>query len=208
MNKDLRLSLQTAYNSKAHERDQKAIPEWKLDERKVFLSLLTQEKKKSLLEIGAGSGKDSAFFQENGLTVFCTDLSSEMVKLCQQKGLAAKTLDFADLDSLKTSFDSVYALSSLLHLPKKELPTVLSSIDALLKPNGLFYMGVYGGYNSEGIWEGDSYRPKRFFSFFTDVALKRIVSEVFYLHSFKHISLTETASSNLHYQSLILRKRK
>ncbi len=123
---DLRSFLREAYNTKAQERDDTAIHEWKLEERGNFLSLLAQEKKKTLLEIGAGSGKDSAFFQKQGLNVFCTDLSPEMVKLCQEKGLDAKVMDFANLDSLNNSFDSIYALSCLLHLPKEELPSVLN----------------------------------------------------------------------------------
>jgi hypothetical protein len=64
-------------------------------------------------------------------------------------------------------------MNSLLHLPKTEFPGVLRRIDGLLKPGGLVFVGVYGGYESEGIWEKDSYRPQRFFSFFTDEELVR-----------------------------------
>ncbi|MBT3316197.1 MAG: class I SAM-dependent methyltransferase [Anaerolineae bacterium] len=208
MNNDIRDSLRKAYNGKAQERDGNAIHEWKLEERKIFLSLLREEKKETLLEIGAGSGKDSAFFQEQGLKVLCTDLSPEMIKLCQAKGLDAKILDFANLGSLNKSFDAVYALSSLLHLPKKELPAVLTLINARLNPKGLFFMGVYGGHDSEGIWDEDSYRPKRFFSFFDDAHIKNLVSKIFDIVSFKRITIEEITSSGLHYQSVILRKRK
>ncbi len=69
-------------------------------------------------------------------------------------------------------------------------------------------MGVYGGYSSEGVWEDDRYRPKRFFSFFDDESIKKVVKKVFNIYSFKRIFIAEIASSNLHYQSLILRKRK
>ena len=207
MNNEIRNSLREAYNTRAEERDKRAIQAWKLEERTKFLGLLQQEKKETLLEIGAGSGKDSAFFQEHRLQVLCTDLSSEMVKLCQAKGLDARIMDFANLASLNNSFDAVYALSCLLHLPKDELPAVLASISSLLNPQGLFFMGVYGGYDFEGVWDEDVYRPKRFFSFYEDERIRNVVSEFFEIVLFKRIIIEEIASSGLHYQTLILRKQ-
>jgi len=103
------------------------------------------------------------------------------------------------------SFDSVYAMNSLLHLTKAELPGVLKSIGSLLKPVGLFYMGVYGGIDSEGIREKDVTVPKRFFSFYTDDHLQEVVAEVFDIVHFRKISLENEKSRD--FQSLVLRKK-
>jgi len=206
MNNFLKSNLREAYNKAACDRDAQAIQNWKLEARSKFLSLLLQGKKESLLEIGAGPGKDSAFFQEQGLKVVCTDLSSEMVKLCKQKGLNAHVMDFCNLQIPDNSYDAVYAFNCLLHLPKKELPAVLKAINSVLKSNGLFYMGVYGGYDHEGIWSEDPYEPKRFFSFYSDERLIRVVNNVFDVYSFERISTNEP-HSDLHFQSLVLRKR-
>ena len=203
--KNLKTNLEKAYNKSAHERNSASIQAWKIEERSRFLSLLITEKKENLLEIGAGPGKDSRFFQENGLKVVCTDLSPEMVKLCRQKGLDAKVMDFSDLQFSENSFDAVYAMNSLLHLSKKVLPAVLQTINVILKRDGLFFMGVYGGVDHEGIWEEDIYEPKRFFSFYEDAHLKRILGEVFELLSFRQIDSGES-SRHLHFQSIILRK--
>jgi SAM-dependent methyltransferase len=126
-----------------------------------------------------------------------------MVRLCQEKGLNARLMDMVDLDFPDDSFDAVYALNSLLHLPKAELPIVLQDIRRVLRPNGLFFLGVYGGYDFEGIWELDSYDPKRFFSFHSDERLKQVVTEQFTLLSFKQIV---PGDNNIHFQSLTLRK--
>jgi SAM-dependent methyltransferase len=126
-----------------------------------------------------------------------------MVRLCQQKGLDARVMDAVDLDFPNNSFDAVYSLNSLLHLPKKELPIVLQNIRRVLKANGLFFLGIYGGYDFEGIWENDSYTSKRFFSFHSDGGLKRVVTESFTLLSFKQII---SGDGDLHFQSLVLRK--
>jgi SAM-dependent methyltransferase len=159
-----------------------------------------------LLEIGAGTGRDSLFFQQNGRTVTCTDLSPEMVRLCRQKGLDAHLMDFTDLQFPANSFDAIFARNCLLHLPKKEWPAVLQSIQTILKPAGLFYLGVYGGDDHEGIWAGDSYEPQRFFTFYTDQGLQATLAPYFDLLYFKAIPLEDNPRSP-HAQSLILRAR-
>lgn len=205
MDQKLRNNLRESYGRKAQERDARTIQAWKLAERQAFLSLLRQEQKQTLLEIGAGTGIDSKFFQEQGLQVICIDLSPEMVELCQQKGLTAYVMDFGDLRFPPASFDAIYGLNCLLHVPKDELPAILKAIELLLKPGGLFYMGVYGGYNYEGIWQDDTYEPKRFFSFYSDEGLQAVVREIFKVHSFKRIAYNGK-DAKLHFQSLVLGK--
>lgn len=196
--------LRRAYDRNARERESYDISAWKITERDRFLAMLQREGKRSLLEIGAGPGHYGRFFQDSGLSVVCTDLSPEMVRLCRQKGLAACVMDFFQLDFLESSFDAVFALNCLLHVPKAGLPGVLQAIRDLLKPRGLFYLGVYGGRESEGIWDQDSYEPKRFFSFHTDAQILRVAGECFDLVYFRPIPLEGEA--DLHFQSLILRR--
>jgi hypothetical protein len=78
-------------------------------------------------------------------------------------------------------------------------------MDRLLKPEGLVFIGIYGGPDHEGVWEEDAYTPKRFFSFFTDVRLQQEVSNVFDIISFKTIQ-TEP-DDTLHFQRLVLKKK-
>ncbi|WP_231877755.1 class I SAM-dependent methyltransferase [Ferroacidibacillus organovorans] len=85
--------LKETYDHYAKERDQVVKDDWKLAERNMFLSRLQRENRAKLLEIGAGTGRDSMFFEENGLLVTATDLSGEMVLLCREKGLSAEQMD-------------------------------------------------------------------------------------------------------------------
>lgn len=199
--------LRQSYDKTAVQRDQKGIADWKAAEREEFLIRLKEEKKETLLEIGAGPGRDSKFFQDNGLTVTCTDLSPEMVRLCQAKGLDAHVMDFAHLDFPIHSFDAIFALNCLLHVPKADLPAILHILHNLLKPDGLFYMGVYGGIDSEGLWEEDIQQPKRFFSFYTDEQMEEVVSKLFTVLSFKRIIVEQDTLHRPHFQSIVLRPR-
>jgi SAM-dependent methyltransferase len=197
--------LRQSYDRKAEDRDAREIADWKIAERAYFLSLLQKEGKQKLLEIGAGTGWHSQFFQKNGLDVVCTDLSPENVKLCQAKGLTAYTMDFLKLDFPERSFDAAFALNCLLHVPSQDLPQVLSAIRDVLKPQGLFYLGLYGGKAYEGVWPKDAYEPKRFFCFHTDAQIQKVTSEFFELLRFKRIAL-ENEEDDFHFQSLILRR--
>jgi SAM-dependent methyltransferase len=201
--RQLKANLAIAYNQNAEERDKSEIDDWKAAERAHFLSLLREGNKRTLLELGAGPGRDSVFFRTQGLEVTCIDLSPKMIELCQQKGINAYVMDIVHLDFGRNSFDAVYALNSFLHLPKDEFPIALENVRNVLRLDGLFYLGLYGGIEFADIWEKDSYTPKRFFSFHTDETLKRILTNIFEILHFKHIDFEE---GEMGFQSVVLRK--
>lgn len=161
----VRADLRRAYDGAADRRDAQDKPQWKLAERAAFLRRMQQASCTRMLEIGAGTGQDSVFFSDHGLDVVATDLSAAMVARCRDKGLDARVIDFSQLDFPAESFDAVYAMNCLLHVPNAELPAVLASIARVLRPGGLFFLGVYGG--SDGTEEGpvawDDHVPARFF---------------------------------------------
>lgn len=195
--------LAKAYDIDADRRVNSTPAEWKITERERFLNLLVQEKSSSLLEIGAGTGTDGIYFKENGLEIHCIDLSNEMIRYCKARGLNAQVMDFYNLDFDDHSFHAVYALNCLLHVPKADIHQVLKEINRVIKPEGLFYMGVYGGTDSEGIWMDDAFEPKRYFASYTDDSLRTLVGQHFQEVYFHTIPLKE---SSLHFQSVILKK--
>jgi SAM-dependent methyltransferase len=178
-------NLRQSYNQQqAEQRDLREPEPWKHALRQQFLSLLQQEGKTKLLEIGAGTGQDSLFFHNNGLSVVCTDLSAEMVQCCRAKGLVAYVMDFLSLDFPAHSFDAVYALNCLHHVPSRDLPAVQHTLWHLLRPGGLFSLCVYGGMEWEGVREQDWHQPPRFFAYHTDERLRHITAPLFDLVSF------------------------
>jgi SAM-dependent methyltransferase len=137
-----------------------------------------------------------------------------MVALCESKSLAARVMDLADLTFPPDTFDAVYVPNCLLHVPDRELPGVLRGVRSVLRPGGLFYLGVYRGIDHEGVCEDDPYDPKRYLSFRTDERLRKIVAGAFGVHTFRRIALDgrrdrrhDGLRDGLHFQSLVLRKR-
>jgi SAM-dependent methyltransferase len=199
----VRDSLRRAYDGAADQRDRKVKEPWKLAERAAFLHRLQQANCTRMLEIGAGSGQDSVFFASHGLDVVATDLSAAMVALCRDKGLDARVMDFSQLDFPAESFDAVHAMNCLLHVPNAELPAVLASIARVLRPDGLFFLGVYGGDGAkEGPSDSDDHVPARFFSWRTDEQIVQFASESFDIVDF-HIAQADT---QYRFQSLTLRR--
>ena len=99
--------LRLAYDQDAEYRNERPLQAWKAAERGRFLEALQREGRTRLLEIGAGPGRDSLFFQQNGVQVTAVDLSPEMVRLCQAKGLQAQVMDFRELDFRPRSFEAM-----------------------------------------------------------------------------------------------------
>lgn len=197
--------LRKSYNQESAAKRNKMEKEtWKVAERQQFLTLLQQEGKHTLLEIGAGTGTDSLFFQNNGLQVVCTDLSPAMVKFCCEKGLDAHVKDFLSLDFPPASFEAIYALNCLLHVPTNDLPAVLGKLRQLLCPGGLFFLGVYGSSEEEeGVAESDWHNPPRFFARHTDAFMQQVTSQFFERVSFKAIPLADPTE---HFQAFVLRR--
>jgi len=199
----IRQDLILAYDRAVDERDKYGIPDWKKRERQRFLELLHAEGKSSLIDVGSGPGTHAVYFQEHGIDVTCIDLSPRNVEKCKNRGLEAFVCDAIDLKSLGRTFDAAFAMNSLLHVPRTQLPKALSSIRDTLNPAGLFYWGQYGGEERQGVYEEDKYEPKRFFSLLNDEQIREEASQVFGLDEFMSVSPEDSGS--LHFQSLILR---
>jgi len=201
---DLLEPLRIAYDRGAETRDRETKAPWKQAERAAFLDRLRSEGMHRLLEIGAGTGQDSEYFRNGDLGVVATDLSPAMVDRCRAKGLDARVMDFMNLDFPVGSFDAVYAMNCLLHVPNSELPAVFGTIRTVLRPGGLLFVGVYGGESREGVVETDKHEPKRFFAVRTDEELKDFVASQFEILDFHPVDLGPAPA--WHFQSVTARR--
>jgi SAM-dependent methyltransferase len=194
-------SLREAYDGRAAWRDGVVKEPWKLAERQAFRERLAPGAR--LLEIGAGTGQDSLYFQREGCAVVAADLSPVMVEHCRAKGLEAHVRDFLHLGFPAGSFDAVFAMNCLLHVPNRDLPAVLEAVRAVLRPGGLFFLGVFGGAEStEGPLEGDEHVPPRFFSWRTDEQLLGFAAASFEVVDFHPVD----TGRGFRFQSLTLRR--
>lgn len=114
----------------------------------------------SILDLGCGSGRDSAYFISCGFDVTAMDGSEEMCALASiHIGQDVLHLSFAEMD-FNEVFDGIWACASLLHVPGSEMEDILSKVVNSLKKNGILYVSFrYGDY--EGEQDGRYYKYYR-----------------------------------------------
>lgn len=96
-----------------------------------FLKLLKEGD--SVLDFGCGSGRDTKYFIEKNMKVDAIDGSVELCKIAQKyTGINVRPMLFQQLDE-EEKYDGIWACSSILHLPKKELKSVFEKMLKALK---------------------------------------------------------------------------
>lgn len=124
-----------------------------------------------ILDFGCGSGRDTKVFLQKGYCVDAIDGSSELCKLASAYcGIQVKCMDFYDLSDVE-KYDGIWACASLLHIPKNEMPIILSKMEKALTHNGIIYASF-----KLGDFEGN--RNGRFFSDVNPVIFEEMISDV------------------------------
>ena len=85
-------------------------------------------------------------------------------------GIPVKNMIFQDLDEMN-QYDGIWACSSILHLPKKELKMVFHKMVTALDTNGIIYTSF-----KYGTFEGE--RSGRFFTDFTPDTFSDFIKDV------------------------------
>ena len=134
-----------------------------------FLRLL--DANTSILDFGCGSGRDTKYFLEKGYQVTSTDGSAELCRLASEfTGIKVKEMLFDELDAMN-QYDGIWACSSILHLPKKELLPVIWKMCEALKDNGIIYTSFkYGDFEGE--------RNGRYFTDFTEKTFREFIEKI------------------------------
>ncbi|MCK0171690.1 class I SAM-dependent methyltransferase [Aliiroseovarius sp. S1123] len=94
-----------------------------------------------VLDLGCGPGLTAKQMMNHGLTVDATDGSTAMVKRARDHGVPARQALFHQIDG-HALYDGVFANFSLLHLPRAEMPVMLTRLHKLLKSKGILHIGV------------------------------------------------------------------
>ncbi|GAA3112211.1 class I SAM-dependent methyltransferase [Rhizobium viscosum] len=131
-------------NAETYANRGRKLPTARLD---AFLSALSE--KARILELGCGGGQDCAYMLARGFDVLPTDGSAELARQAEKLiGSPVKVMRFEEL-AAREEFDGVWAEASLLHVPRADLPSILTLIRNALKENGVFHASFKAG-SAEG----------------------------------------------------------
>ena len=124
-----------------------------------------------ILDFGCGSGRDTKYFSEQGYIVDAIDGSAELCRIAAEyTGLPVRNMLFNELDA-DSLYDGIWACSSILHIPKAELPDIFARLHKALAVGGYLYTSFkFGDFCGE--------RNGRFFSDFTLESLEEMIKDV------------------------------
>ncbi len=122
----------------------------------------------SILDLGCGSGRDSAYFISRGFDVTAMDASEEMCELASiHIGQDVLQLSFDEIDFIEV-FDGIWACASLLHVPSSRIDDIFNKVIDSLKINGVLFVSFrYGDFEGE--------RDGRYYTDYRTKALKELV---------------------------------
>ena len=112
-----------------------------------------------ILDVGCGAGRDMAWLEAHGAIVTGIDLSSGM--LAEAKNRVRGTLlemDMRNLGFPDGSFDVVWSIASLLHIPKAEASGVIGEFNRVLRPGGYLVLSLQEGAGEQ--WESSYLYPE------------------------------------------------
>ncbi|MDD2699230.1 MAG: class I SAM-dependent methyltransferase [Arcobacteraceae bacterium] len=118
----------------------------------AFLKICEELNVKKVIDIGCGQGEFLLSLEVSGMVAFGTDLSSEQVKVCKEKGLDVACIDISDV---KEKFDCATAIFDVLnYMDKQILEKFVKDTYNLLEEGGYFIFDINTLYGFEEVAQG------------------------------------------------------
>jgi ubiquinone/menaquinone biosynthesis C-methylase UbiE len=189
------------YNKMAKEYDDETVDFWDRFPR-TFLDKFVELSGKKIVDVGSGPGRDGLILQQAGKEVVCVDASEAMVELSSERGLESVLAGFDKLPFEDDSFDGVWSYTALLHIPKESIIAPLNEISRVLKPSGIFALGLIEG-DTEEYKESSGVDMPRWFSFYQKEEVENLCKE----HGLELVYFETFKPRSKNYLNFIFRKQ-
>lgn len=113
-----------------------------------------------ILDAGCGSGRDLKIFRARGFDAVGIDASNALVDMAREFSGARCTVMRLEDAKFSGGFDAVWACASLLHLPKRNVMSILRRLRSTLLKGGVLYASVQVGHGEALARDG------RFFAYY------------------------------------------
>jgi len=157
-------NLRAYYEEEARLRLRKPVTGRRVELRDEFLTLLRAERRRSVVDFGAGPGRDGEAFVAAGLDFVGLDLANANGVVAAERGVTV-VQGSVDAPPLRAdSFDVGWSMSTLMHIPEDNLAEALSAMTAPLRRGAPLFIGVWGGDQGDLISEFGVAGHQRLFS--------------------------------------------
>lgn len=130
-----------------------------------------------VLEVGFGSAREAGLFLESGARYEGIDYSEEFVALATAR-FPKGNFRVGDVRTcpLPSGLDAVFAIASLVHLPRRELAGALGRLSRALRPGGIFVMEIRASDRYRKEIRDDDFGSKRAFYFFNEASVRKLAA--------------------------------
>jgi ubiquinone/menaquinone biosynthesis C-methylase UbiE len=138
----------------------------------VFSALMPPEA--LVLDLGCGAGRDIATLGRRGYRVIGVDLSIGLLREAQSR-LSGEFVqgDMRSVPFSSAQFDGVWMCASLLHIPRRQAPTVLAHVHRVMGWGSVLYIAVKQG-------DGESWQEAEgplFYTYYQPDEISKIVQD-------------------------------
>jgi len=173
----LKADLIAYYEAEARERRRNIQGEMRSHVRTRFADLLTEERRRRLVDVGAGPGLDVVKWQRDGFEVVGVDLVPANVALMRERGLVGVAASLYQLPLRTGAFDALWTMSTFVHVPHERFDEAITEMLRVVRPGAPLAIGTWGGVDFEGVPEFGDLRPYRFFSLATHDRWREMLSK-------------------------------
>lgn len=104
--------------------------------------LIQKKRLRTLLDVGAGHGRDALYFAKKGLDVTAIDFSKSGIDALKKSNskINAKQIDIRKMQFPKETFDVIYAHLSLHYFNDRETARIFQNLRMSLRKGGLMFV--------------------------------------------------------------------
>lgn len=138
-----RENLVEFYSGEVAQRKARPISANRLTGLRAFLDVCEAEGLTSVLEVGAGVGRDGVVLAER-LRYSGVDITPAFVTECRAQGLDVVLASADSLPHDADSVDAAWSMSTLMHLTDAEFGRAIAELGRVVRPGGLIEIGMWG----------------------------------------------------------------
>jgi SAM-dependent methyltransferase len=161
---DLDADLKAYYDAEARGGHRRPHGERRHRLRRGFAALLLGERRRRLVDVGAGPGLDTSAWQTDGFDVVGVDLAHANVAIMRERQLSGVTGSLYHLPFRDGAFDALWTMSTFVHVPHERFDDAMCELLRVVSAGAPLGIGTWGGVDFEGVPEFGELRPHRFFS--------------------------------------------
>lgn len=155
--------LQSYYDAEATQRASRDLGPLRTALRDEFVALTDRERRRTVIEVGCGPGRDAAALATSGLMPVACDLSFGPLRLAADRRVAAVQASMLALPFATGGFAAAWTMSTFVHVPDALLADAIDELVRVVEPGAPIGIGTWGGVDAEAVSDRDTIRPARLF---------------------------------------------